>query len=276
MAVSGGCKFFDKNYALLKNGGSVVTSSNGGGANSIIDISRYTQWQSLASNDVTTETITITLSSSREITRIFLIDFNFKEFNIKYNNGGVFEDFADVIGVNGTTSTTINESNYAFNTAYYEFKAVTTNQIQIQCAKTQVANAQKFLTQAVITTELGTLQGFPRISPQSSRNETRTTALSKRAVVQKSYETFRIRMNFTYHPFQNDLDILENIIDREEPFLVYPCGGRTGTTYFKVNQKAWRLEDLFNMQTVGRDRNEFERGVYVLGFRKALVLEEHI
>jgi hypothetical protein len=201
---------------------------------------------------------------------------NFKEFSVKYWNGSSFVDFTNVIGVNGEAKSGINETDYAYSTGYYEFDSVSSSQFQITCVKTQTANEQKYLTQFIATLEIGTFSGFPRVSPESNRNETKAKMLSRKYLVQKTYETNRIRINFKTHPYQNDLDIIDTIFDREDPFLVYPCGGRTGEQYFKVSQKNWRLDDIYNMQLTGRMKNEYEKGVYLLGFNKSIILEEHI
>lgn len=274
--ISGAVKFFDKNYALFREGASASASNNDDAVNSIIDISRYTQWESVASNDLTLETITVSLKSNTLINSLLLVDMNFKQFSVKYNDGLGFVDFANVVGVNGVETVGINETVFEHDTAYYEFDEVSTNQIQITCLSTQTANAQKALTQLIVTKLIGTMEGFPRVQPYSSRNETKAKALSRRAVVQKTYETNSVKITFKTHPYQNDLDIIENLFNREEPFLVYPCGGRVGDSYFKVRQMNWRLKDIYNMQLIGKLKNEFEKGVYLLGFNKSLSLEEHI
>lgn len=274
--IKGGVKFFDINYALFKFGTTASASSNDEGINSILDVSRYTQWESVGSNDLTTETITINFPRGLDIDRLFLVDMNFKEFNVKYYDGLSFVDFTNIVGVNGVEYATITETIFAEDTAYYEFDSVNTTSIQIQVTKTQSANAQKALTQFIATQEIGTMEGFPRLRPDSNRNETKAKALSRRYVVQKTYETNRIKLTFKTHPFQNDVDICENLFNREEPFLVWPCGGRTGEQFFKISMMNWRLKDIYNMQLTGRMKNEFERGVYLLGFNKSLTFEEHV
>ena len=274
--INGAVKFFEQNYALFRDGASASASSNNDAAKFMLDISRYTQWESLGSNDLTTETITRTLKFSKLIDRLFLVDMNLKEFSVKYDNGGSFVDFTNVVGVNGISTTGITETAYANDTGYYEFDAVTTSQIQITCLKTQVANAQKYITGFIATEEIGTLEGFPRVQPDSNRNETKAKALSRRLVVQKTYETNRVKITFKTHPYQNDLDIIESLFNREDPYLVYPCGGRAGSQYFRVKQKNWRLKDVYNVQILGRLKNEFEKGVYILGFNKSITMEEHI
>lgn len=274
--VNGGVKFFDKNYALFKNGSNANATSNDDSIKAILDISRYTQWVSIGSNDVTEEVITITFKTSLEVDRIFLVDHNFKQFTVKYNSGGTFIDFTNVVGVNGVTNTVISETDFNYNTAFYCFDSITTNQIQIKVLKTQIANEEKKLTQFIATKEIGTFQGFPRVNAESDRNETKAKALSRRSIIQKNYETNEVSITFKTHPFQNDIDIIETLFDREESFLVYPCGGRTGEAYFKIEQRNWRLEDIYNMQIVGDMKNNFEKGVYTLGVNKTIKMVEHI
>lgn len=276
MAINGGVKLFDINYALFKFGTRAVASSNDDGINSILDVSRYTQWESVGSNDLTTETITVDFSTAKIIDSLFLVDMNFKEFNVKYYDGANYVDFSNVLGVNGAVSATINETAYAEDTAYYEFDSVSTTSLQIEVTKTQVADEQKALTQLIATLGIGTFEGFPRVAPDSDRNETKSKTLSRRLIVQKTYQTNRIKLTFKTHPYQNDLDIIEELFDREEPFLIWPCGGRTGSQYFKISMMSWRLKDVFNVQLTGRIKNEFEKGVYLLGFNKSLTFEEHV
>ena len=274
--IKGGVKFFKENFALFRNGTTATASSNEDGVNSILDTSIYTQWESLGSNDLTSETITATLKIAKFINRILITRMNLKEFSIKYHDGATFVNFTNVIGVNSVSTSGINETAYARNTAYYEFDAVTTNMIQITCLKTQVVDAEKFINSLIVTEEIGTFQFFPRIKPTMSRNETKAKTLSRKFVIQKTYETNSIKITFKTHPSQNDLDIVETLFDREEPFLVYLCGGRTGTQFFKLDQKSWNLEDIFNMQIIGKLKNEWERGVYTLGFNKRITFEEHV
>ncbi len=274
--INGGVKFFDENFALFKEGGDATATSNNDAIRSILDVSRYTQWESIGSNDLTTETIVVSLPFAKEIDSLFLVDMNFKEFTVKYNSGGMFVDFANVYGINDESKGTINETDFSRDTAFYQFDAVTTDQIEIKVTKTQVANEQKYLGQFIMSEEIGTFEGFPRVQPESNRNETKARSLSRRIVAQKTYETNKIKINFKSHPFENDIAIINELFDREDPFLIYPCGGRAGTQYFKMEQKNWRLRDIYNVQILGRLKNEWEKGVYLLGAKKSVTFEEHI
>ena len=274
--IDGGIKFFEQNYALFRNGGRATATSNGDSAKYMLDISRYTRWESIGSNDLTSETITIDLGTPKRIDTLLLSGINLKEFSIKYSAGATFLDFSNVVALNGKTKTAVNETAHEYDAAFYQFDPVTVSQIQIIASKTQVADQQKIIGQMIATEEIGTLLGFPRMRPLASRNETKAKALSRRYVIQKTYETNRFRITFKMHPYQNDEDIIEKLFDRDDPFLVYPCGGRTGKPYFKIEQKGWRAGDIYNVQTTGRMKNEYERGVYSLGFNKSITLEEHV
>ncbi len=274
--ISGGVKFFEQNFALFRDGARAEAGTGDAAVKFILDNNKYTQWESIGSADTTLETITVTLPLAKTIDRILLQDFNFKEFSVKYNNGAGDLDFTNVIGVNSEVKSGINETLYERDTAYYEFSPVTTKTLVITCLKTQAANAEKELVGFIATQELGTLQGFPRVKPQFSRNEKKIKALSQKFVVQKTYETSRIRMNFKTHPYQVDIDLIQSLFDSETPFLVYLCGGRNGSPYFKIEQANWRLKDIYNMQLTGKIGNEFEKGVYVLGVNRNVTFEEHI
>jgi len=276
MSVTGGVKFFQKNFALLKDGASATASSNDDGVQYILSPVRWAKWISVGSSDATEETITITFPGSKTINRLFLLGINLKEFDVKYFNGLSFVDFTNVIGVNGVESTSINETDFALDSAYYEFNQVTTSQVQIKARTTQVADEEKMITTFIATQEIGTLLGYPKVSSTLSNNEKRSKALSQRAVIQKTYERVSIKLAFKTHPFQNDLDIMENLFESIDSYLIWPCGGRSGSDYFRIEQKAWRLDDVYQVQNRGKFKSDYEKNIYTNGFNKSVTFEESV
>lgn len=274
--ITGGVKFFSKNFSLLKNGASSTATSNTEASKNVLSFFQYTIWESIASNDTVTEEIIIDLGGSKSIDRIFLLDMNFKNFNVMYFDGATYVHFANVLSVNGEVKTNITETAYSKDSAYYEVTAVSARFIRVQVLSTQVADEQKYLTTFVATKELGTFNGFPKVTPVSDRNEVKNQTLSNKILVQKTLPNILVTMKFSRYPDADDLTLLESLFDREDPFLVWLCGGRTGSDYFKFNQRGWRLKDLFNMQLTGNFSNEFDDGIYKLGFNKTLKFEEHI
>jgi hypothetical protein len=274
--ITGGVKFFTKNFSLLKNGASATASSNSSGALNILSFFPYTMWESVGSDDLTAEEILIDLGGVKTFDRIFLMDMNFKNFDVMYLVEEVYTHFANVITVNSTSMTNITETIYSRDSAYYEFTEVSAQHLRIRINTTQIADAEKYLTTLVATLELGTFEGFPKVTPMSDRNEIKTQTIGGKFSVQKTNPTFDISMKFSRYPVEDDLTVLETLFEREDPFLVWLCGGRTGSDYFKFNQRGWRLKDLINMQLVGNFSNEFDDGMYKLGFNKTLKFEEHI
>jgi len=274
--INGGVKFFKQAYTLFKNGAMATASSNDAAAKYILSTNRYTEWTSIGSDDMTEEEIIIDLDSLRNINRLFLTEFNFKNFSVMYWDGAAYQNFTNVVGVNGQTFTGINVTNWAYDAAYFEFDSVSTIRIRIRCQTTQIADAQKFLCSVLATEEIGTFKGFPRVDPKTDNNEIKTKTLGGKALVSKGFQTVIIKVNFKTHPFQEDNDLLEYLFNSVDPYLIYPCGGRTGENYFKISQKIWKLSDVFNVQATGDLDSDFEKGVYLLGVNKNITFEEHI
>lgn len=280
MAISGGIKYFNQSQCLSKDGASIVSSSGLGSAEYCLDRNSDTYWLSVGSDDLTTETLTITFPESVPITRILILDHNFKDYNIMYDVAGTWTHFSSVVGLDGSLAN-ITETAFADTTAYYEFASVTTQSIRIEILKTQVANDQKYCSQVIATTEIGTFVGFPEVREVSSdRNARISQTSSGRYIVQKSTETFGTSINFKSYPrsstYSVDIDLVMTLQDREEPFLVWLCGGRRGSTYFGYTLRGFRLEDCLLMQITKELKLSYTGGVYVNGLNTSLVLEEHI
>lgn len=276
MSVSGGIKFFETNLADSQTGATASASSGDVGAAFILDRNIYTVWRSVGSDDVTTETIEITLDASETFSRLFLISHNFKEFTVQYWDGG-WTDFANVIGVNGATSSIISETVYALGTAYYEFDEVVSDIILITATKTQTPNEEKFLNSLVVTTELGTLQGFPGIRDATKDKKLRKSILlNGRSFITKSLEVFRSLIDFKNYPpdLEADIDLAYELFDRDNNFYVWLCGGRAGEPYFQYQLRGFRLEDLILSQVVNIFKDKYRKNTYSSMVNLRLSLEE--
>jgi len=272
-----GIKFFKLNKALYKDNTAIVASSNTESAKYVLDTNQYTQWESIGSTDGTPETLTITLSGTLTLDRIHLTDMNFKTFTIKYKSGGVFVDFANVVGVNGATSATISESSYALDSAYYEFDAVSTTEIQVVCTHTQVVNEEKLITMFVATEELGEFTGYPRISNlRHDRSIRRKKTLSGKSIVQKQGVIFRCKISLSNYNIQNDIDLCETLFQLDTSFLIWLCGGKTGSDYFRYTQLGYGLKDIYNVDLYATLQADYVKGVYVNGVKKSLSIVEVI
>lgn len=276
MSITGGIKFFSRPVSYFSDGEITATASTGDALVSrALDRNRVTYWRSNGSDDTTTETITITWDTAQTFDRIALIDHNWKEYNVKYLSGVSYVHFASVVGIDGAQAN-ISETTFADDSSYYEFTQVTTTSIQIEVVKTQTADDEKYLNQCVVTSELGTLVGYPDISGvEFSRNEKSKRMLSGKQLTLKSEEFFKCTLNFKTYPakLSDDIDLMASLFDMEETFLVWLCGGRRGSGYFKKQLRGFRLRDMFSMQTQGTFNPDYTANVYVssVNFRINLI-----
>ena len=265
MSMTGGISFYDKNKSLFDDGSTCVASTNTADQNLVLGTNKYFKWESIGSDDVTTETLTITLPSAISLSRIFLLDHNFKNFGIQY---GASLDFANVTGLDSYSDNQILETGFSRNTAYYQFDAVTTDTIIISIDTTQTVDAEKFLHQFIITNELGTLTGFPDMTGiKLDRNDRKDKAISGRLHIEKGYETASFRLKLASYPVQADIDLLDSLHSRELPFLSWLNGGKPDQ--FRFEQRGFRLEDVYQVKVDKPAKNSFNKNIYVLGVNQS-------
>ncbi len=250
--ISGGIKFFAENPALIDNGGEIVSVTSGSVVeDNMLDKLPYTYWTSVASTDSTVETIIIQFSS-QAITRILLLDHNWKQYTVKYWNGSAFVDFTSVVGLDAALVGGITETAFVDGSSYYEVASVTTSKIQITVTKTQVANAQKYIATVFPTTEIGTMSGYPIVSSVKFTRTPRTsTMLSGKVKIVKQPEAVAITVDFNNYPvlsYGADIDLINTLVALDTPFYIWLCGGRRGSNYFAYPTKGWILKDCYRVQ----------------------------
>lgn len=277
MSITGKIKFFEPSMCI---DGEISATSGDSSSIYALDRNQDTKWRSVTSNDLTTETLQIDFAEDKTIDRLFLLDHNWKEFTVKYESGGVWTHFASVIGLDGSKAN-LSETAFADASAYYEFAEVTTSGIQIAVVKTQTPNQEKYLAQVAVSSEIGTLLGWPEVrAVESDRNARVKKTLSGRYSVQKSNETFGFSIDFKNYPssstYNADFDLIMSLQDRELPFMVWLCGGRRSSTYFNYTLRGYRLKDLLTMQVVSPMQLSYSANIYKNPINAKVVLEEHI
>lgn len=280
MSITGGIKFFEKSKCLLDDGATAEVTTGEVVQDFLIDKNPITFWNSVGSTDLITEDIIIRFTEDT-INRIFLQDHNFKQYTIKYWDTGssTYIDFTSVVGIDGSLIGGISETTFAQNTSYYEFASVTTTRIKVSVLKTQIANDEKYISQIIATEELGTLTGYPAINNMKhSRNTISVEMLSGKMKITKGYESFTCKLKFDKYPssLSTDLDLIGTLFDSQDPFLVWLCGGRYSTTYFKYTLRGFRLKDIYQCQIAGDMPVEYYKDVYVLPVTIEVLLQEHV
>ncbi len=191
-----------------------------------------------------------------------------------------FKNFDSVLGLDASIPAGIIETAFADDTAYYEFDSVTSDKLRIQILKTQVVDDEKNINQIIMTTEKGTLVGFPEIITPLRRNSSIRQLLDGRVSVSKSEETFNYSLNFSGYPAQTDfipdVDLMNTLFDGEDTFIIWPCGGRRGSLFFNTTLRGFRLKDAIQSQIINDPfEPSYVRGIYVAPINLNVEMREH-
>lgn len=166
----------------------------------------YQYYSDQFANDLTTTSITITLDATTPVSRIALVDTNFKEFSVFYN-GSTANTFAL------TTANTI-ASSYLNNNSenvYFRFSTLQVSSITINAKSTQVANQEKRLGLLVISDLNIELTKIPSASQYKPK-------IIPRQVVHKMSDG-GTRINTIRRKFETVLNL--DYLDTDERDLLY-------------------------------------------------------
>lgn len=97
-------------------------------------------------NDLTTAAITITFDTTTPVSRIALVDMNFKEFSIFYNGAT-----ANTFSITGGDTSVSSYTGNADENKYFRFSTVQCSSITINAKKTITADQEKLLGKLLIS-----------------------------------------------------------------------------------------------------------------------------
>jgi len=273
MAISGGIKFFYKNRGDIDDENADASVTSGGDtADHARSRRRWLRWESVGSDDTTTEVYTLDFGADYAINRLILNRHNFKNFWVKYWDGVDWAHFTNVVTKEGS-QVDIDETGNTKTTNYYEFTEVTTSKIRISIDTTQTADAEKYLYEAIATKELGTLNGYPGYQGTFRRKRAVKEALTGKASQSILGDSFACSLNFEQYPDEDDHSLISTLFGLDSPFLIYPCGGNEDQFRFSA-MIGNRLRDIFLVGISGDIAPAYERNVYSLGLNYDLAMVE--
>jgi hypothetical protein len=169
---------------------------------------------------------------------------------------------------------TLTGSNLSSSTTYFAFDSTRVKNLIIETTTTQIANQEKFLKVLLGTNEIGTLDLYPAVAPVFNRNIRRYTALSGKSIIQKNFESINIQMDFAGYPGQADMTIIEALQDSDEDFVIWLCGGREGTDYFRYLLKGWKIDDLYLGNIINSLPLSYTNNIYINPYNTRLTFAE--
>lgn len=81
-------------------------------------------------------------------------------------------------------------------------------------------------------------------------------------------------MNFRSYPIEGDITLSNTMFDMRESFTLWPSGGGFGSKHFLFATEGWRLEDIYNVQTIGRKGRNWYKNFYKSGINTNLNMIE--
>lgn len=201
-----------------------VNSNTGTASNLFNRDSLYQYYSDQFANDLTTSSITITFAATTAVSRIALIDTNFKEFSIFYNGATA----STLTLVNGDTTA----SSYTGNTdvnKYFRFSTLQVSSITINAKKTITADQEKLLGLLVISdlelslTKIPSAQSYrPKIVPKQVVHKL-SDGGTRIHTVRRKWDT-QINLDFIA---SSERDTLYNLWFNAQEFNFCPFGTTT-------------------------------------------------
>lgn len=149
---------------------------------------------------------------------------------------------------------------------YIQFDLLSVSEITFVLGRTNINSKRQQLGGLYIMDQLGTLTGYPTTTVRFTNNERRVKTLNERQLINKKLRTATIDLSFRNYPFDNDINLVADIIARRGPFVyIYPCGGRAGNDYFKVTPEGFRPGDIYKVEPTGNLSNSWQRNTYLNG-----------
>lgn len=251
-----GIKFIEISHLDINNENAVVTVSSGSSLRNRMRDRRYTtQWSSNGSDDSTTETIEVDFGVAVDVDFIQLLNFNWKAFTIKYDVAGTPTDFS--VPIAETVNAEVN------SLIYDGFTPVSTQKIYIEIDSTIVADAEKVIGELLISKVLGELVGYPGIKPTISRNKIVKTMLRGKKRIVDADTTIGYSLSFKTYPNTADMQLMETLFNRRNPFHVLISGG--DESQFTDPRMGYRDRDIRLMSVSSTYSPTYYKNLYYSG-----------
>lgn len=258
--ITGGIKFFEKN--LIKKSAEIKVSSGDVVKNQMVNDDRRQVWRA-GRKFSESEEIIILIDGEVSFDRLILINHNFKTYEIEY--------YVD------TWVSLFRGDGFVGDTLYIEKSLSNVSKIRLTVQDIQEGKDEAFLGQILLTNEIGTLKGYPKMNSISlSKNMNRKQMLSGRWKIDKrGAEVFATSLTFRDYPaeLKEDIDLVFKLWDRDE-FYIWPCGGRSGREYFSYTLRGFRLQDIYRVQISNNINESYSKNIYTAGVNLSVNMYE--
>jgi len=210
-------------------------------------------WATTDSTDAANTIIEFVSGDSFQLTDFILIYHNFKNFDLEYWDGSLWQNLASV---------TNNTSDFY----HFETTAIETTKVRIIVYNTMTADDDKIITRAIICEKMltGQFQSWPVIQdPTQEMIRKDSTMLSGKHFISESVGSFSCKLKWKALNVQADFDIIERMFLFRKPFMIWLCGG--DENQFKFYLTGYRNVDLYVVNCKKDYVNGYYKGLYRSG-----------
>jgi len=261
-----GLRFFSTDVANKSFEGTITASSAVSLQNFPFDGLKNTKWTSSGEGtDGDSVSLEQNFGINRTIDSFYLYNTNIDNVVIATWNGSSWDDVT-------TSNATITKSSDSLFVHAKLTAAVTTTSIRITGSNTVVANEEKNISMFLAFQEIGQFEYFPIFKPKVEPLQNVFKTTDGRGFVIERGEVFKADLNFESHVNANDIALITTLLERKEPFYIWPNAG--DESIFSFVFKPFRFEDIFKVTIVGASNPEFTKNYYKAGFNSSVQLIE--
>lgn len=262
----GGLRFFGTDWCELPFGNTITANSNADLQDFMFDNKESTKW---ISDDKSTSglpiSVEIDFGQQRCIDSVFIRNTNISDIEVQYY---VSPDWATF----GDTNATILKSADSKNVFIKSNETLYPTKMKIYGTDTITLGQEKYVSIFRAFCEIGQFEYYPMFEPKRKRFQSVFNTMDGRRVIIERGERFEAMLKFKSHVNQNDIDLIEELLERREPFFIWACAG--DTSVFTYSFYPFRFKDLFKVSIEGDSKPYLTKNYYKAGYNDDIKISE--
>ena len=261
-----GLRFFGTDYNEASFDNEVTVSSADAKKDFMFDGIKATKWISDGSGtEGNAVSVIVDFETTRILDSFYIENTNIEDIELQYYDGA---DWTTLSGAVATVTKSADLANVFVKTA----SQISATQVKIVGTNTIVEDQEKSIVLFHAFLELGQLEYFPKFSPKRFKFQSKFKTTDGRNITIDRGESFEAVLEFKSHVNQNDIDLIEELVERKEPFFIWPCGG--DVSIFTYSFYPYRFKDFFKVSIQDSDSPMFTKNYYKSGYNNKIKMVE--
>jgi hypothetical protein len=264
--MSKGLRFFGTDLNELVFGNTLTVSSNDAMKDFMFDGVKSTRWISSGENtDGDAVSVEVNFGSAKTLDAFFIYDTNIEDIEVQYYSGAAWATL-------GSGTAVITKSADLKHVFVKANAPVVATKLKLVGSNTITPNQEKQVTLFHAFLEIGQFEYFPGFTPKNDVFQSSFKTSDGRNFIIERGECFEAEIAFKSHVNQNDITLAEALIERKEPFFIWPCGG--DVSIFRFSFFPHRFKDLFKVGILGDNSPSLTNNFYKAGYNNKFKVVE--